>query len=137
MVNKSESLINIVTPNKPKMLKNSTRNRRLGPKGKRSGVVASNSTTADEAPSVNRRDASPSSTQALTFAGTYAERGKVRHVVVCIAVTLSRERHHLLFCQQYPTGACVTGNGGVRSLRDNIASSNMDGSESASGHCDC
>jgi hypothetical protein len=68
MVNKSELLINIVTPNKPKMLKNSTRNRRLGPKGKRSGVVASISTTADEAPSVNRRD--------LTFAGTYAERGK-------------------------------------------------------------
>jgi len=68
MVNKSESLINIVTPNKPKMLKDSKRSRRLEPKGTRSSVVVLNSITADEAPPVNRRD--------LTFAGTYAERGK-------------------------------------------------------------
>jgi hypothetical protein len=35
---------------------------------------------------------------------------------------LDTPRHHLLFCQQYPTGACVIGNDGVRSLRDNAAS---------------
>jgi hypothetical protein len=26
-----------------------------------------------------------------------------------------------MFCRQYPTGACVTGNGKVRSLWDNVA----------------
>jgi len=31
-------------------------------------------------------------------------------------------RHHLLFCQQYPTTTCVTGNGEVRSCWDNVAS---------------
>jgi len=27
-----------------------------------------------------------------------------------------------MFCHQYPTGACIAGNGFVRSLRDNVAS---------------
>jgi hypothetical protein len=31
--------------------------------------------------------------------------------------------HNLTFCHQSPTGACVTGNGEVRSLWDNVASS--------------
>jgi len=34
------------------------------------------------------------------------------------------EVHHgidLLFCQQYPTATCVVSNGGVRSVRDNVA----------------
>jgi hypothetical protein len=31
-------------------------------------------------------------------------------------------RHNLMFCHQYPTGACVTGNGEVRSLRNNVSS---------------
>ncbi len=28
-----------------------------------------------------------------------------------VAVMLSKVRHHLLFCQQYPTSICVTDNG--------------------------
>jgi hypothetical protein len=32
-------------------------------------------------------------------------------------------RYNLMFCHQYPTGACVTGNGEVRSLRENVSSS--------------
>src|SRR5262245_7644851 len=31
--------------------------------------------------------------------------------------------HNLMFCHQSPTRACVTGNGGVRSLWENAASS--------------
>jgi hypothetical protein len=33
------------------------------------------------------------------------------------------QRRHLPFCRQYPTGTCAAGNGGVRSSRDNVASS--------------
>ena len=46
----------------------------------------------------------------------------VRHEVAQVAVMIVRTRHHLMFCHQSPTGACVAGNGGVRSLRDNVAS---------------
>jgi len=31
--------------------------------------------------------------------------------------------HNLMFCHRSPTRACVTGNGGVRSLWDNVTSS--------------
>jgi hypothetical protein len=43
--------------------------------------------------------------------------------VVCVAVMTSDEGHHPLSCQRYPTRTCVTGNGGVRSSWDNVASS--------------
>jgi hypothetical protein len=48
---------------------------------------------------------------------------RVRHEVVDVAVMPSEDGRYLLFCQQYPTEACVAGNGGVRSPRDNVASS--------------
>jgi hypothetical protein len=48
---------------------------------------------------------------------------RVRHEVVDVAVMPLENGHYLLFCQQYPTGACVAGNGGVRSPRDNVTSS--------------
>ncbi len=48
----------------------------------------------------------------------------MRHEVVDVAVLRPRRgRQHLLFCQQYPTGKCVSGNGGVPSSRDNVSSS--------------
>src|SRR4051812_3702416 len=48
----------------------------------------------------------------------------VRHEVVDVAVLRPRRgRQHLLFCQQYPTGRCASGNGGVPSSRDNVSSS--------------
>ena len=34
---------------------------------------------------------------------------------------------NLMFCHQYPTRAGVTGNGGVRSLWDNVSSSRKEG----------
>jgi len=47
-------------------------------------------------------------------AGRWAARlWSLRHEVVDVAVMLSKERHHLLFCQQYPTSTCVMGNGEV------------------------
>ncbi len=48
----------------------------------------------------------------------------------------SNEGHHPLFCQRYPIRTCVAGNGEVRSSWDNVASSNTDGSASASRRCD-
>ena len=42
-----------------------------------------------------------------------------------------------VFCHRYPTGACVAGNGGVRSLRDNVTSSDMDGNLIERNGCDC
>ena len=39
-------------------------------------------------------------------------------------------------CHQYPTGACVTGNGEVRSLWDNVSSSLVDGSSIVRSGCD-
>jgi hypothetical protein len=35
---------------------------------------------------------------------------------------IESSRHNLMFCHQYPTGACVTGNSEVRSLQDNVSS---------------
>ena len=48
---------------------------------------------------------------------------RVRHEVVDVAVMPLENGPYLLFRQQYPTGACVAGNGGVRSPRDNLTSS--------------
>ncbi len=49
---------------------------------------------------------------------------KVRHEVADVAVLRPRRgRQHLLFCQQYPTGECPSGNRGVPSLWDNVSSS--------------
>jgi len=42
--------------------------------------------------------------------------GKLRHEVAYLAGMPWNKGHHLLFCQQYPTRTCVTGNGGVRKL---------------------
>jgi hypothetical protein len=42
-----------------------------------------------------------------------------------------------MFCHQYPTRACVTGNGEVRSLFDNVSSSPKDDNETVKNHCDC
>jgi len=41
----------------------------------------------------------------------------------------SSERHHPLFCQRYPTGTCVIRKDGVRSSRDNVASSCTEGGQ--------
>src|SRR5262249_2839256 len=46
---------------------------------------------------------------------------RVRHDVVAIAVRPVEPGPHQLFCQLYPTAACVPSNGRVRSLRDNVA----------------
>ncbi len=56
MVNICEPLINIVTLNKPKVLKVLKRNHRLGPKGKGSGIGGANSPIVDVAPPAERRD---------------------------------------------------------------------------------
>jgi hypothetical protein len=56
MVNICEPLINIVSLNKPKVLRVPKRNHRLGPKGKGPGIVALNLTIVDEASPVNRRN---------------------------------------------------------------------------------
>ena len=45
--------------------------------------------------------------------------------------------HNLIFCNQYPTRACVTGNGEVRSLWDNVASFLMNGNRIVRRGCDC
>ena len=50
MVNIREPLINVVTKNKPKVLTSPGRADRLGPKGKRSGIGAPNSSIADGEP---------------------------------------------------------------------------------------
>ena len=55
--------------------------------------------------------------------GATESQVRVRHEVVDVAVMPLEDGHYLLFCQQYPTGACVAGNGGVRSPRDNVTSS--------------
>ena len=41
-----------------------------------------------------------------------------------------------MFCHQYPTGACVTGNSEVRSLRDNVSSLRMGGNLIGRSGCD-
>jgi len=48
-----------------------------------------------------------------------------------VAVMPLENGHHRLFCQPYPTGTCVIGNDGVRSSRDNVASSHERGWEPA------
>ena len=58
MVNISEPLLNVVSLNKPKVLRVPRRNRRLGPKGKGSGIGALDSPTADGAPPAERRNLS-------------------------------------------------------------------------------
>ena len=61
-VNTSESLLNVVRPNQPKMLLG------WGQKGKWTGDGAIKSASADDGPPAERRDLPPS--------GTYPERGK-------------------------------------------------------------
>jgi hypothetical protein len=48
-----------------------------------------------------------------------------------------RGGRNLVFCNRYSTKACVTGNGGVRSPWDNVASSEKDGNPIARSGCDC
>jgi hypothetical protein len=62
MVNICESLINIVSTNKPKMLIGLSQN------GMWSSTDATKSSAADDAPPVKRRD--------LTHSGTHSEQGK-------------------------------------------------------------
>jgi hypothetical protein len=52
--------------------------------------------------------------------------GGVRHEVAQVAVASVDTGRNLVFCHQYPTRACVAGNGKVRSLWDNAASIPMD-----------
>ena len=59
----------------------------------------------------------------ITTRGAVETMVRVRHEVVDVAVMPLENGHYLLFCQQYPTGACVAGNGGVRSPRDNVTTS--------------
>jgi len=71
MTNTSELLINVVTADKPKVLKSERQPataRRLGPKGKWTGMNALPSFTADDEPPANR--------QGLSCSGSHAERGK-------------------------------------------------------------
>ena len=69
MVNIRESLINVVTEDKPKVLKSPRRADRLGPKGKGSRMGAPNSPIADGEPPAKRRDL------------THTDRVLVRNVV--------------------------------------------------------
>jgi hypothetical protein len=68
MVNICESLINVVSSNKPKMLISPRRAYRLGPKGKWSGTGVLTSPVADIVPPAKRRD--------LTHAGMQTKRDK-------------------------------------------------------------
>ena len=56
VVNIREPLLNVVTQDKPKVLRVPARNHRLGPKGKGSSIGAPNSPIADDAPSAKRRN---------------------------------------------------------------------------------
>jgi len=55
MVNICEPLLNVVTLNKPKVLRVPKRNHRLGPKGEGPGIGACNSPIVDEASPAERR----------------------------------------------------------------------------------
>ncbi len=69
MVNICESLINVVSCDKPKVLTWLPKEaHRLEPKGKGSSMGAPNSPITDVAPPAERRN--------LTYAGTCTERGK-------------------------------------------------------------
>ena len=48
---------------------------------------------------------------------------RVRHEVVAVTVMHVGACHYLRCCPQYPTGTCAMGNHGVRSSRNNVASS--------------
>ena len=52
---------------------------------------------------------------------------RVRHEAVAVTVRHSSERPDLLYCQQYPTGTCVTDE--VRSSRNNVTSSCVEGGQ--------
>jgi len=65
MVNICEPLLNVVTLNKPKVLRVPKRNHRLGPKGEGPGIGALQSSIVDEASPVKRRNLSHSN-QVLT-----------------------------------------------------------------------
>ena len=65
-VNRSEPLLNVVSLNKPKVLKVSKRGHWLGPKGKGSGIDACISSIVDEAPPAKRRNLTHSN-QVLTW----------------------------------------------------------------------
>ena len=56
MVKTSEPLLNVVTPDKPKVLRVPTRNRRLGPTGKEPGIGVPNLPIADGEPPAKRRN---------------------------------------------------------------------------------
>lgn len=60
---------------------------------------------------------------------------QVRHEVADLIVTPERESNRA-FRRTYLTAACVTGNGGVRSLRDNVASASA-GHQSVNRGDDC
>jgi hypothetical protein len=55
MANISEPLVNVVTLNKPKVLRTSERGRRLGPKGEGPGMGACMTPIVDEASPAERR----------------------------------------------------------------------------------
>ncbi len=65
MVNICEPLLNVVTLNKPKVLRVPKRNQRLGPKGKGPGIGALISPIVDEASPAKRRNLTHSN-QVLT-----------------------------------------------------------------------
>jgi hypothetical protein len=52
-------------------------------------------------------------------------------------VELEKQGYDPVFCYRYPTGVCVTGNGGVRSLQDNVASFDTNGNPIERNGCDC
>jgi hypothetical protein len=58
MVNVCEPLLNVVTLNKPKVLRVPARNRRLGPKGKRPGIGTHHLPIVDEVSPAERRNLS-------------------------------------------------------------------------------
>lgn len=60
----------------------------------------------------------------------------VRHEVAFITVMTMKIGYNQLFCQLFPTDTCVVGNDGVRSCRDNVASSE-DAGRSARKDRDC
>jgi len=64
------------------------------------------------------------------------QRLTARHEVAPITVKPARAGLHPLFHQRFPTGACVVGNNGVRSCRNNETSS-LDGRQTARGDGDC
>jgi hypothetical protein len=56
----------------------------------------------------------------------------VRHEVAPVFI-----KDDPMFCHRYPTGPCVRGNPGVRSVRDNVAAAPGAGERAARDACDC